>query len=496
VKTFVSIRVRLMAATALLIIAIVGAVSWLWATTERDLIRAQFMTEQAKSLVSGLAKTNWGLVLDNNWGQLRMNLDLMMQEHPEFVYIFVSDDRQDGQIRAASPPDLVDDFIPDVVPPEITHAQLAASTAARGVDTVLLRDVEFPAGSTRGRRGDRIIEVAADVRLLGGDRFGTIRIGLSTAKADSAVRAAMLRVLGVGVLGLLAGLLGAVFLAARVSGPVRRLQASATRIAAGDFVHRADVKSSDEIGALAEAFNQMTAALERSFAKLRATLASFERFVPRKFLQVVAPEGLENIVVGTSTTKRVTILFSDIRGYTTISETSTPKEIFVMLNEYLGEMGDAIDNHGGFIDKYIGDAIMALFDDEHTDEALAAALAMRRRLAELNARRRERGLAQIDSGIGMHCGDVEMGTIGFSAKVESTVIGDPVNVASRIEGLTKGYGVAVLVTAAVVEALREPKRFDVRLVDASATVKGKGEAIAVYEVREAVAAVPSVPLSR
>jgi len=482
---FVSIRVRLMAATAVLIVSIVGVIVWLWATTERDLIQRQMLTTQARELVSGIARTNWGLVIDNNWSQFRLNLDLLMQEHPEFLYVIVSDDREDQRIAAASPPDLVEDFVPDVVPLDATKRALVDAPTARDTETYLLRDLEFPPGNVRGRRGDRIVEVAADVRLLAGDRIGTVRIGISTGRADAAVAAAIRRVLVVGVAGLVLGLIGAYFLASRLSDPVRRLQSSAEKIAKGDLRHRADVASGDEIGSLARAFNDMTSALEASFSRIKKTLASFERFVPREFLKVVAPEGIENIAVGTSTKKTVTILFSDIRGFTTLSETSTPKEIFDMLNEYLHLVGEAIHKHGGFVDKYIGDAIMALFDEDDTDGALAAALAMRRGLAAFNEQRRARGLAAIDTGIGMHRGEVVMGTIGFAAKVESTVIGDPVNVASRIEGLTKEYGVSILVTDAVVKAAKDPGAVGLRLVASDVKVKGKGEPVSVYELREA-----------
>ena len=495
VVRFVSIRVRLMIATTLLIVSIVGAVVWLWATTERDLIRTQMMTNQARSLVSGLAKTSWGLIQDNNWSQERLNLDMLMQEHSEFVYLIVSDARMDMRINAASPPDLVEDYVPDVVRAEVTRAALVEAEEARSTETYLLRDVEFPPGNMRGRAGDHIIEVAADVRLLEAGRIGTIRIGLSTREADRAVAAAINRVLVVGLVGLLLGLAGAFVLASRLTNPVRRLQLSATKIAAGDLRHKADVDRGDEIGALAVAFNDMSSELDKSFTKLTRTLASFERFVPRKFLQVIATEGIENIQVGTSTTKQVTILFSDIRGYTSISEVSTPKEIFDMLNEYLRLVGEAISAHGGFVDKFIGDAIMALFDDESTDGALAAALAMRRELAAFNEGRKARGLVSIETGIGIHRGEVVMGTIGFTAKVESTVIGDPVNVASRIEGLTKNYGVAILVTDAVVNAARDRSRFGLRVVDAAVKVKGKHEPITVYEVTELEATAPTTPAS-
>ncbi|MBZ0233886.1 MAG: HAMP domain-containing protein, partial [Deltaproteobacteria bacterium] len=295
---------------------------------------------------------------------------------------------------------------------------------------------------------------------------------------------AVQKALFIGALALVAGLLGAVLLARRLTRPVTRLAQDAAKIASGDLAHRARVDRADEIGQLAEAFNDMTVALEGSFGRLRKTLASFERFVPRKFLAVVAPEGIENIQVGTSATRTVAVLFSDIRGYTRLSEGMTALKVYAMLNDYLERMGGAIDRAGGFVDKYIGDAIMALFDDEHTDKLLDAIMGMRAELRALNARRAAEGLPPIENGIGAHGGEVVMGTIGFASKIESTVIGDAVNVASRVEGLTKDRGVAVLVTDAVVARLRDPSRFPLRKVAEGVVLRGRLDPVDLYTLDE------------
>jgi class 3 adenylate cyclase len=224
----------------------------------------------------------------------------------------------------------------------------------------------------------------------------------------------------------------------------------------------------------------MSRDLAKSFGKLRDTAASFQRFVPQKFLAVVAPEGLENIKIGTAAPRRIAVLFSDIRGFTKMSEQMTPAEVFELLNVYLARMGAAIDEAGGFVDKYIGDAIMALFDDEHTDSLLRAVVGMRTALAALNVERVAAGKPPIESGIGAHGGDVVMGTIGFASKIESTVIGDPVNVASRVEGMTKDYKVSVLITGEVVARLADPKAFPLRLLAGKVSVRGRVDPIDLY----------------
>jgi adenylate cyclase len=219
-----------------------------------------------------------------------------------------------------------------------------------------------------------------------------------------------------------------------------------------------------------------------SFGRLQKTVESFERFVPNKFLLIIAPRGIENIKVGEASTRQMTILFCDIRGYTTLSETQTPQETFAMLNNYLDYMGHAIESCGGFIDKFIGDAIMALFDDETTDGALNAAIAMQAALKEFNETRYKQKLPTLDIGIGIHRGEVVLGTIGFTSRIASTVIGDAVNVASRVEGLTKEYNCKVLVTDSVIRALQSPQEFDLELANDAVKVKGKESAIALYKL--------------
>jgi class 3 adenylate cyclase/HAMP domain-containing protein len=282
--------------------------------------------------------------------------------------------------------------------------------------------------------------------------------------------------------GLAVGWVFAYLLARHLSKPLRRLQLSAAKIAGGDLQHRAEINREDEIGALATSFNEMSAALLVSFSKLQRTLESFERFVPNKFISAIAPQGVENIEVGVALMRTMTILFCDIRGYTSMSEAMAPIEIFTFLNDYLACMAKAIDQGGGFIDKYIGDAIMALFDDAATDGALKAAILMHQALDKFNYERSQKGLPKIAIGIGIHRGEVVMGTVGFTSRIESTVIGDAVNVASRIEGLTKQYNCEVLLTESVVNSLSYPEACSLRLVDKAVKVKGKDEAIAIYEL--------------
>ena len=178
-----------------------------------------------------------------------------------------------------------------------------------------------------------------------------------------------------------------------------------------------------------------------------------------------------------------TVLFSDIRRFTTLAEAMTPQETVTMLNDYFTSMVEVVFTHGGMLDKYIGDAIMAVFgtavsDVSDADNALTVATEMLRELARFNERRSERGLEAIEIRIGIATGEVLAGSLGSRRRLEYTVIGDNVNLAARLEGANKHYGTTVLVAASTVEALRS--RPILRRLDLI-QVKGKSQPTLAYE---------------
>ncbi|MTJ48544.1 adenylate/guanylate cyclase domain-containing protein [Dolichospermum sp. UHCC 0259] len=479
--TFRSIHTQIMTSITLLILGLIAAIVTVWVKSENTLYREEKLND-AKSISKVLSYTYSNELSEENWSQIRLNIDLILRENQDFVYVFVSDIRQDNQIAAASPNEYQNQYIPNIVPLSVTKKALKSSKETRIIETFILKDSYF-GDNLRAKRGDAVIEVASDIRTIAGKHLGVLRIGLSLQKVDRAVNNAVNQAFIVGSIGLAVGWVCSYILARQLSNPVQRLQSSVAQIAGGDLQHRADINNRrDEIGALANSFNEMSATLQISFSKLQKTLDSFEKFVPDKFVSVIAPEGIENITVGMASTRKMTILFCDIRGYTSMSEAMEPIEIFTFLNDYLACMGKAIDESGGFIDKYIGDAIMALFDDDCTDCALKAAILMQKSLDIFNHERSKKGLPIIAIGIGIHRGTVVMGTVGFTSRIDSTVIGDAVNVASRIEGLTKQYNCNILITESVVNSLYKPELFSLKLVDESVKVKGKDKAISIYEV--------------
>jgi two-component system sensor histidine kinase ChiS len=216
------------------------------------------------------------------------------------------------------------------------------------------------------------------------------------------------------------------------------------------------------------------------YTNLSALNIAYERFVPHEFLRFLEKESILDVQLGDQVFKEMTILFSDIRSFTTISEGMSPKENFNFINSYLSRVGPVIRQHNGFIDKYIGDAVMALFP-QTSEDAVLAAIAMQKKVALWNEERQQRAEVPISIGIGLHTGSLMLGTVGESERMESTVISDAVNLASRMEGLTKLYGVGIAISEQALYQLDELSKYSYRFLD-RVRVKGKQAPVAVFEV--------------
>jgi class 3 adenylate cyclase len=313
-------------------------------------------------------------------------------------------------------------------------------------------------------------------------KFVVSQITYDTGLADEAV----FKVMGSALIVLLCALPVVFWIASRLLqkqllDPLLTLRGEAGAIAGGDLERPiANTERRDEIGSLAASFDSMRGAVRRTIVDLKQTNLSIERFVPLAFLDRIGKPSIVHVELGDNTRKEMTILFSDIRNFTTLSEAMTPDENFDFINHYLENMGPVIRAHNGFIDKYIGDAIMALFDDP--DDAVRASLTMIETLERYNEGRRLQGSDPVGIGIGLNTGSLMLGTIGEQHRMDGTVISDAVNLASRIESLTKTYKVGILISQFTRERLADPEAYDIRLVD-TVTVKGKTHPVSLYEVR-------------
>ncbi len=226
---------------------------------------------------------------------------------------------------------------------------------------------------------------------------------------------------------------------------------------------------------------QFTNELEKALAAEEKLTDAYGRFVPHQFLHFLGYESILDVKLGDQVQKEMSVLFSDIRDFTALSESMTPAENFQFINAYLSRMEPAITENFGFIDKYIGDAIMALFNGS-ADDAVKAGIAMLEQLNEYNTSRNRPDRPPLQIGIGINTGSLMLGTVGGQSRMDSTVISDAVNLASRVENLTKEYGVSMLITHNTFIQLNGV--YDFRLID-RVIVKGKSRMVTIYEVFEA-----------
>ena len=218
---------------------------------------------------------------------------------------------------------------------------------------------------------------------------------------------------------------------------------------------------------------------EEFLESLKTLNAAYSRFVPQEFLAFLSRESIVDVELGDQTQRNMAIVFIDMRNFTTLSETMTPKENFDFINSYMGRMGPVIRENNGIIDKYIGDAIMALFHS--SDDAIQASIDIQTTLRDYNIFREERGYRAIRVGIGMHTGSLMLGTIGDSIRMEGTVISDAVNLASRMEHVTKLYDANIVVSGPTLYDLKDPLKYNYRPLGI-VQVKGKQEPITIFEM--------------
>jgi predicted ATPase/class 3 adenylate cyclase len=230
---------------------------------------------------------------------------------------------------------------------------------------------------------------------------------------------------------------------------------------------------------------QAAIALEnaRLYEQQVALTNAHRRFVPHEFLESLGRRGIGEVELGDSVQKEMSILFSDIRGFTTHVEGMTPEENIGFINAYLRAMEPMIVSAGGFVEGYIGDAILALFD-RGAESALTAALAMLRALEPLNRERVRESKLPIRIGIGINTGPLTLGTIGGPNRIKCGVIGDSVNVAARIESLTRTYGVSLVVSGETLARVSRPSDYRARLVD-TVRVVGRHSAVVLHELYDA-----------
>ncbi|PSB50678.1 hypothetical protein C7B67_13590 [filamentous cyanobacterium Phorm 6] len=213
---------------------------------------------------------------------------------------------------------------------------------------------------------------------------------------------------------------------------------------------------------------------------LSKTNSAYGRFFPDAFLEFLKKESIVDIQLGNHVSKQMAVMFSDIRSFTALSETMTPQENFDFVNAYLREVSPKIREHRGFIVKYLGDGMMAVFPNG-ADDAVQGGIAKLQQVHRYNADRTRIGYQPIQVGVGVHFGQMMVGVVGEAERMQGDAFSDNVNLASRLESLTKLYGVSLIISEKVLDNLTHPEEYQIRFLD-RVIVKGKKQPISIYEV--------------
>ena len=338
-------------------------------------------------------------------------------------------------------------------------------------------------------KNDLLVQTYADAKAKGGHiidfavpleyskvRLGALYLGFSDQSIRQTIATARTQTLWISVMMILGGIAGAVGLAIVLTKPIFKLSQGTKAIAAGNFDITLPVSSRDEIGDLTESFNEMA----KSLREKERIKHAFSSYVARQ----VVDEILKNPdqIVLTGERREVTVIFCDMRGFTTLTEKLPPEEVVAALNDFYSLMIDLTIKNEGYINKFLGDAVMAIFGaptayPDHCFRAVRTALAMQAGVAELSVKRLSEGKDAITVGIGISAGEVVAGSVGTESQMEYTVIGDKVNLAARLESNAKPG--QILVSESTYRQVAD--QVGARCLG-TIYVKGREEAVVVFEI--------------
>jgi len=447
----VPLKVKLSLLITALVVLAVALVGFFLLRQQQQSMTAE-MTKRGLTIAENFAAGAKTPLLTNDELTLGVLVTDAMKD-PDVAYVIVAD--HDGKVLAHSDP----------------RAVKSTVERPKGLeplkDRLLIQTYKTPQG--------RIIDFAVPL-VYSAVPVGALYLGFSEEAITSALASARNQALLITLLMVLAGLGGAVGLAALLSRPIFRLVQGTRAIAAGNLNITLPVASRDELGALTDSFNRMA----RSLREKEMIKRAFTRYVAREVVEEILKDP-ENLVLS-GERRQVTVLFCDVRGFTPMSERLAPEEVVLLLNDFYNLMIETTFKYDGTLDKFLGDAVMAVFGapmayPDHSARAIRTALAMQEGIAGLNERRVREGKEPIAVGIGVSAGEAVAGTVGTEDRMEYTVIGDSVNLAARLEANAKAG--QILISYRTYERVRD-------LVEARPLgrirVKGKEEEVEVYEV--------------
>ena len=450
--THLSLKVKLsLLITSLVVLAVVFVSFFL--LRQQQLTLTEEMIKRGDTIAEHLAAAGKGALLAND----DLTLNVLVREamkDGDVAYVAFTDD--EGMVRAHSD-------VSQIARPLVRPAGLRVLEGVPLVQTY------------RSESRSELLDFSVPL-VFSRVPVGALYVGFSKQSIATALRTARNRATLITVAMVVIGIAGAIALATLLSRPIFRLVAGTRAIAEGNFQIALPVTSRDELGMLTESFNQMA----RSLREKEMIKRAFTRYVAREVVEEILKDPEQLVLTGER--REVTVLFCDIRGFTPLAERLSPEQVVLLLNEFYTLMIETTFKHDGTLDKFLGDAVMAIFGapiahPDHAARAVKTAIDMRTGIAELNVRRAAVGKEPIRIGIGVSLGEVVAGTVGTEDRMEYTVIGDSVNLAARLESNAKPG--RILISHRTYERVHD-------LVEVVALgplkVKGKEEEVEVYEV--------------
>ena len=417
--------------------------------------------------------------MDEKTGDACIQLIRELQVFFFFLYVFwVISLSESGEVSLLARSDriVIPGFYKDYMLSETEQEQIMDSgySSYRDVTTLFSSDA----------KDSNIVNYNLIFNTKGSCRNYILKVGTDTWNFWRTRRNNFLRILWYIFLIVIALIAITVFTSWYITKTIKKATGTVHQIAGGDFSARINYRSKDELGEICTEVNTMTESLQQMFNEKDRTEKFYYKFVPEKFRELLGKEQFTDLALGDAKSRDLTILFFDIRAFSINSETMTAKENFEFVNTIYGKAGPVIREHNGFVDKYIGDAVMALF--ENADDAVLCGIELYRAIVLDKSTAETIGIGDVNIGIGVHSGMTRIGIVGESERLSGTVISDTVNLTSRLESLTKQYHTAMLVSKDTVDRMTDPDSFRLRYLG-EVQVAGVNEVKAVYEVVDCLA---------
>ncbi|MBW1786122.1 MAG: HAMP domain-containing protein [Deltaproteobacteria bacterium] len=449
----IPIFVKLAALSTLLILLVISSTNFFVIKKQKE----QFL-DQLMNLGESMVRILASYVPDKLLGEEELAIFQLLNDiakHDQVLYVLVSD--KDNKIMAHT--DLEEVGKPYSAPKSIK--QLRKNDQ---IDIV-----------TTFHEGEEVLYVKSPLSFRG-ITLGNVSIAISQRAIQESIRKSVIYITVMAVVVTILGVFMSLGLSMYFSRPIRKLVDRTRDMGRGDFTQRVDINRNDELGDLGVAFNKMAQDLELK-EKIRD---SFGRYVTPEIVDLVLESPDNKWMKGYRVD--VTVLFVDIRGFTTLSENKEPEEIVELLNDYFSDVTDVVIKYGGHLNKFVGDEAMAVFgapvsDADHAESAVRAALDIQSAIAEGNLK--EERKSKISVGVGINSGETVAGNLGSDKRMEYTVIGDNVNVASRLTSLAKAG--EILISERTYEHFSRKEIFIVEQ-RGKVSVKGRKEGLNILNV--------------